>query len=113
MIFFEWISSWLKYGLTRLWGALPLPVVSNWIASSGITDRGSYKADSEEWKTNAALREYHLGDADETRVTVQTSTHAFHVSKNNTILPTVKVKLNLTCCSLQKLWFNNSFLRNS
>nr|XP_046249185.1 kelch-like protein 42 isoform X2 [Scatophagus argus] len=77
MIFFEWIGLWLKYGFTRLWGGLPK--VNNWIACPGTTDRGSCKADAEEWKTNKALRTYHLGDGDETRVTVQTSTHAFHV----------------------------------
>lgn len=86
---------WLKYGLTRFWGAFPL--VNNWIASPGIADRGSCTADSEEWKTNEALRTYHLGDGDETMVTVQTSTHAFHVSnKENTILPTVQVNEKLT-----------------
>ncbi|XP_051238844.1 kelch-like protein 42 isoform X1 [Dicentrarchus labrax] len=77
MILFEWISFWLKCGLTRVWGALP--IVNNWIAPQGITDRESCKADSEEWTTNEALRTYHLGDGDETMVTVQTSTHAFHV----------------------------------
>ncbi|XP_030280786.1 kelch-like protein 42 [Sparus aurata] len=78
MTVFECISLWLKYGLTRLWGALP--IVNTWIASPGVTDGGSYKADSEEWKTDEALRTYHLGDVDETMVTVQTSTHAFNVN---------------------------------
>lgn len=78
MTVFECVSLWLKYGLTRLWGALP--IVNTWIASPGVTDGGSYKADSEEWKTDEALRTYHLGDVDETMVTVQTSTHAFNVS---------------------------------
>lgn len=74
----EWISLWLRCGLLRLWGA----IVNNWIASPRITDRGSRKTDSEEWKTNEALRTYHLGDRDEAMVTVQTSTHAFHVNLN-------------------------------
>ncbi|KAM9352389.1 kelch repeat and BTB domain-containing protein 13 [Symphorus nematophorus] len=74
---FEWISLWLKYGLTRLWRAFP--IVNKWAASPVITDRGSCKVDSEEWKTNEALRTYHFGDGDETMVTVHTSTHAFHV----------------------------------
>ncbi|XP_073327857.1 kelch repeat and BTB domain-containing protein 13 [Pagrus major] len=78
MIVFEYISLWLKYVLTRLWGALP--IVNTWIASPGVTDGGSYKADSEEWKTDEALRTYRLGDVDETMVTVQTSTHAFNVN---------------------------------
>lgn len=77
---FNWVRLWLQCCLVRLWGALP--VVSKWIASPGITEKGTCKADSEEWKTNEALREYLLGDADETWVTVQTSTHEFHVSKN-------------------------------
>lgn len=98
MIFFECITGWLKYCLTRLWEALP--VVSNWMASPGVTDRESCKINSEEWKTNEALREYHLEDEDETRVTVQTNTHAFHVSKLKTVLPTVQVKPS--CCSVQK-----------
>ncbi len=85
MMLFEWISLWLKYGLTRLWGALP--IVNNCIASPGITDRGSCKADSEEWKTNEALRTYHRGDGDETMVTVQTSTCAFHVSNKQNDSP--------------------------
>ncbi|XP_039988140.1 kelch repeat and BTB domain-containing protein 13 isoform X1 [Xiphias gladius] len=76
MILFEWISLWLRYGLTRLWR--DFPVVNTWIASPGITDRRSCQEDSEEWKTNEALRTYHLGDGSETMVTVQTSTHAFH-----------------------------------
>lgn len=79
MIFFEWISLWLKYGLRRLWGVFP--IVNNLIESPGITDRESCKADSEEWKTNEALRTYHLGDGDEYMVIVQTRTCAFHVSE--------------------------------
>lgn len=77
MMLIEWMSLWLKYGLIRLWGAFP--IVNNLIASPGIIDKGSRKADSEEWKTNEALRTY-PGDGHETMVTVQTSTHAFHVS---------------------------------
>lgn len=38
-------------------------------------------AELEEWKTNEALCHYHRGDAAEARVTVQTTTHIFHVSK--------------------------------
>lgn len=79
-LFFALIRLLLKYVLTKLWEALP--VAWNWIAPPGVTDRGSCKADTEEWKTNATLRDYHIGDAAETRVTVQTSTHAFSVSKN-------------------------------
>lgn len=79
MILFEWICSWLKYGLTRLWR--DFPIVNTWIASPGITDRQTCQEYSEEWKTNEALRTYHLGDGGKTMVTVQTSTHAFHVSK--------------------------------
>lgn len=77
MILFKWISLGLKYGLTRVWGALP--IVNNWLATPGITDRRSYEVYSEEWKTSEALRTYHTGDGDETLVTVQTSTHAFNV----------------------------------
>ncbi|XP_054864991.1 kelch-like protein 30 isoform X2 [Amphiprion ocellaris] len=77
MILLEWVSSWLKYGLRGLLDACPF--VNNWVASSGITDRELCQADSEEWKTNQALRTYHLRDGDKTKVTIQTSTHAFHV----------------------------------
>ncbi|XP_022610409.1 actin-binding protein IPP-like [Seriola dumerili] len=77
MTLFEWIGLWLKYGLTRLWRAFP--IVNTWMASPGISDRQSCQEDSEEWKTNEALRTYHLGDGSKTMVTVQTSTHAFHV----------------------------------
>ncbi|KAF3854706.1 hypothetical protein F7725_022761 [Dissostichus mawsoni] len=74
IIFIEGLCFWLINVLTRLWGAFP--AVKNRIASPGVTDRGS---DSEEWKTIEALRTYHPGDGDETMVTVQTSTCAFHV----------------------------------
>lgn len=104
LIFFALIRLLLKYVLTRLWEALP--VVRNWIVPPGVTDSGSCKADTEEWKTNATLREYHSGGADESRVTVQTSTHAFSVSKNNR-------SPNSTCYTksdmLQKLGFKIHF----
>ncbi|KAM4572976.1 kelch repeat and BTB domain-containing protein 13 isoform 2-T2 [Odontesthes bonariensis] len=74
----EWIALWFQYGLRRLLGAFP--IVNNWVASPGIIDKGLCQADSEEWKTNEALRTYHHGDGNETKVTVQTSTHAFHVA---------------------------------
>ncbi|XP_040894568.1 actin-binding protein IPP isoform X2 [Toxotes jaculatrix] len=77
MILFEWICTWLKYGLKRLWRDFPL--ANTWIASPDITDRQSCQEDTAEWKTNEALCTYHLGDGGETMVTVQTSTHAFHV----------------------------------
>ena len=77
IILIEGLSFWLIYVLTRLWGAFP--AVKYRIASPGVTDRGS---DSEEWKTIEALRTYHPGDGDETMFTVQTSTCAFHVGKN-------------------------------
>lgn len=78
MILFEWVSFWLKCILRRILDAFP--IVSNWIASSAVTDRALCQTDSEEWKTNEALRTYLLGDGDETKVTVQTSPHAFLVS---------------------------------
>ncbi|XP_071357538.1 kelch-like protein 42 isoform X1 [Trachinotus anak] len=77
MILFEWISLWLKYGLRRLFR--DFPIVNTWIASPVTRDTQSCQEDSEEWKTNEALRTYHLGDGGKTMVTVQTSTHAFHV----------------------------------
>ncbi|XP_029290282.1 kelch-like protein 6 [Cottoperca gobio] len=77
MILVELISLWLKCVLTRLWGAFP--AAKRQIASLGITDKGSCKSDSEEWKTNETLRTYHPGDGDEPMITVQTSTCAFHV----------------------------------
>ncbi|XP_074489372.1 kelch repeat and BTB domain-containing protein 11 [Sebastes fasciatus] len=77
MVLLEWINFWLKYVLTRLWG--DFPAVKSQIASPGITDTESLKADSDEWKTNEALRTYLPEDGDETTVIVQTSTYAFHV----------------------------------
>lgn len=47
-----------------------------WRASPGT--RGTCKAELE-WKTNEALCHYHRGDAAESRVTVQTTTHIFYV----------------------------------
>lgn len=85
MMLVEWVILWLKYGFIRLWGAFS--IVNNRIASPGSTDRGSCKADSEEWKTNEALRTYHLGDGVETMVKIQTSTHAFHVSNKQKKFP--------------------------
>ncbi|XP_071393637.1 kelch-like protein 42 [Centroberyx affinis] len=61
----------------RLRGAFP--AANTWVASPGIRGGGSCQAESEEWETNEALRTYHLGDGSATKVTVQTSTHAFHV----------------------------------
>ncbi|XP_072241775.1 kelch repeat and BTB domain-containing protein 13 [Leuresthes tenuis] len=73
----EWIALWFQYSLRRLLGAFP--IVNNWVASPDIIDIGLCQPDSEEWKTNVPLRTYHHGDGNETMVTVQTSTHAFHV----------------------------------
>ncbi|XP_047451950.1 kelch repeat and BTB domain-containing protein 13 isoform X2 [Mugil cephalus] len=75
MILFKWMYLCMKYGLTKLLGAIPF--INNWLASSGVTDRESCSADSEGWETYEALRTYYVGDG--TKVTVQTSTHAFHV----------------------------------
>lgn len=72
---FQWIYFWLKNSFMGYSGAFP--GVSTWVASP---ERRVCQADSGEWKTNEALRTYHLGDGGETMVTVQTSTHAFHVS---------------------------------
>ncbi|XP_068459469.1 kelch-like protein 42 [Clinocottus analis] len=72
----DWIGSWLKHILPRLWGAFP--AVKSQFASPAIADAGSCKADSE-WETNEALRTY-PGDGEEITVTVQTSTCAFHVN---------------------------------
>uniref|UniRef100_A0A3Q3L6M5 Kelch-like protein 42 n=1 Tax=Mastacembelus armatus TaxID=205130 RepID=A0A3Q3L6M5_9TELE len=77
MRFFEWIGLWLKHGLWRFWATSP--IVNTLRASPGITDRRTCQADPEEWKTNEVLRTYHLGDGGNPMVTVQTSTHAFHV----------------------------------
>lgn len=76
MILFEWLCLWLNYAVWKLLDIFP--GVIKWRASSGVTDRQLCRADSEEWKTNEVLRIYHCGDG--TMVTVQTSTHAFHVS---------------------------------
>ncbi|KAM4554452.1 kelch repeat and BTB domain-containing protein 11 [Fundulus diaphanus] len=44
-----------------------------------IVGRRSCHADSEAWRTDEALRRYHRGDENGAKVTIQTSTHAFHV----------------------------------
>ncbi|XP_007545683.1 kelch-like protein 42 [Poecilia formosa] len=72
----ECLILWLKQGIKRLLGANS--VVNNWIASTQIPPRRLYQADSE-WETNEALRTYPLGDRNGAKVTIQTSTHAFHV----------------------------------
>ncbi|XP_047207461.1 kelch-like protein 21 isoform X1 [Girardinichthys multiradiatus] len=77
MILIKCLIVWLKHGIKRLLGANLVP--NNWIASTRIPHRRSCQADSEEWKTNEALRTYHLGDENGAKVTIQTSTHAFHV----------------------------------
>ncbi|XP_034032564.1 kelch-like protein 42 isoform X2 [Thalassophryne amazonica] len=77
MIFFEWISFWVKRGLMRVWRVFP--TLSPWTATSGVTNEVSYQAESEEWKTSEERRTFILGDKDVTMVTVQTSTHAFYV----------------------------------
>lgn len=99
-ILLEWISAWLKNGLVRLWGAFS--GVNSWIAPP---ERRSSQADLEEWKTKEPLRTYQLGDGAETMVTIQTSTHAFHVSKKH--LKNVNQKL----AKGQKSEFNGLFWR--
>ncbi|CAN9499217.1 unnamed protein product [Ophioblennius macclurei] len=76
LVLLGWVSLWLKCGLRVLLGVFP--AADDWIVSPGVTETHSRETDSEEWKTNEALRTYRLGD-EETKVTVQTSTHAFHV----------------------------------
>lgn len=75
-VVFEWIRIWLGCSLMSLWRALLAANI--WRASPGT--RGPCKAELE-WKTNEALCHYHRGDAAESRVTVQTTTHIFYVSK--------------------------------
>ncbi|PWA14184.1 hypothetical protein CCH79_00012319 [Gambusia affinis] len=75
-MFIQCLILWLKRGIKRLLGANS--VVNNWISSSRIPLRRLCQADSE-WETNEALRTYHLGDKNGAKVTIQTSTHAFHV----------------------------------
>lgn len=95
MILFEWVSFWLKCILRRILDAFP--VVNNWISSSAVTDRALCQTESEEWKTNEALRTYLLGDGDETKVTVQTSPHAFLVSiKQRVRFPVILVNRRLS-----------------
>ncbi|XP_029951574.1 kelch-like protein 42 [Salarias fasciatus] len=77
LILLDWLILWLKYGLRILLGVFP--EADRWIVISGITETDSREADSDEWKTNEALRTFCPGDGDETKVTVQTSTHTFHV----------------------------------
>lgn len=70
---------WLQCCLLTLWGALP--GVGDGTASLRDATKGSDKADTQKWRSNDAMREYLLGGVDETCITVQSSTHDFHVSK--------------------------------
>lgn len=76
-VVFECIRIWLGRSLLSLWRALS--AANSWRASP--CTRGPCKAEIEEWKTNEALCHFHHGDAAESKVTVQTTTHIFHVSK--------------------------------
>lgn len=73
----EWIRIWLGCSLRIFWRALSATNI--WRTSPGT--RGPCKAELEEWRTNEALRHYHRGDAADSRVAVQTTSHIFHVSK--------------------------------
>lgn len=77
---------WLQRCVLTLRGALP--GAGNGIASLRDATKGSYNADSQKWRSNDALREYLASGVDETRVTVQSSTHDFHVSKRLKLLNT-------------------------
>uniref|UniRef100_A0A4W5KWL7 BTB domain-containing protein n=1 Tax=Hucho hucho TaxID=62062 RepID=A0A4W5KWL7_9TELE len=74
-----WISGWLKYALERVW-RMPFSVPHTWVTSPGNSGEGLYDRVSKEWLTNEMYRTYHHGDGSGTMVTVQTSTHAFHVN---------------------------------
>lgn len=78
MGFIEWIAFWLKHYLQKIMGVFPN--LSDHVASTHKTYKGSRQAESEKWKTNEALRTYHLGGGNGAKVTVQTTTHTFHVS---------------------------------
>ncbi|XP_067356470.1 kelch-like protein 42 isoform X2 [Channa argus] len=73
-LLFDSIGLWLKNCLIRI--LVAFPVLSTWIV---CLDTRSCQSVSEEWKTNEALCTYCIGDGGETMVTVQTSTHVFHV----------------------------------
>ncbi|XP_024859512.1 kelch repeat and BTB domain-containing protein 11 isoform X2 [Kryptolebias marmoratus] len=77
MGFIERIIFWLKHCLQRI--LVVFPKLNNCVASTHVTHKGSCPADSEEWKTNETLCTYHLGDGKGAKVTVQTTTHTFHV----------------------------------
>lgn len=77
-VVFEWVWVWLGCGLMGLWRALSAANI--WRASPGSS--GQCKAEVEDWQTNEALRHYHHGDADESKIKVQTRSHIFHVSTN-------------------------------
>ncbi|KAL0968362.1 hypothetical protein UPYG_G00265860 [Umbra pygmaea] len=73
-----WICGWFKYALEKVW-RMPFSVPHTWIKSSGNSGDVLYGSVSEEWQTTEVYRTYQHGDGSGTMVTVQTSTHAFHV----------------------------------
>ncbi|XP_056138483.1 kelch-like protein 1 [Lampris incognitus] len=74
---FLWISSWVRYGLLRLWRTSA--VANTWRTSPGAVRNGASHTASEEWRTDRALRTFPWDDGTVAKVTIQTSTHAFYV----------------------------------
>ncbi|KAJ8003098.1 hypothetical protein DPEC_G00165840 [Dallia pectoralis] len=73
-----WICKWLRYALETVWRT-PNSVPHTLVTSPHHSGCGLYGRLSEEWQTKELYRVYHYGDGSGNMVTVQTSTHAFHV----------------------------------
>ncbi|XP_019712500.1 kelch-like protein 42 [Hippocampus comes] len=71
----DWICVWLKYGLVKLCSVFPR--VGAWGAGD-TRPNASHQENSDEWKSNMALRTYDSGGQGASMVTVITSTHTFH-----------------------------------
>ncbi|XP_062318288.1 kelch-like protein 6 isoform X1 [Osmerus eperlanus] len=76
---FQWLSLWLKHCFARLWKAVSAAHPWMTASSGGTMDRACTGGVHEEWKTDMAYRTYLHGDGSHTMVTIQTSTHVFHV----------------------------------
>ncbi|KAK0151952.1 Kelch domain-containing protein 7A [Merluccius polli] len=78
ILLFQWISSTVQYSLMRVWEAFP--ALDNILtATPECKGLETSETQPEAWKTNEALRTYHLEDESATKVMVQTDTHAFYV----------------------------------
>lgn len=113
MLLLQWIRSTVQKSLMRVWGAFPAAAAAVHILMATPQHQGRETCDSqtEEWRTNEALRTYHLRDERAgPQVTVQTDTHAFYVSRILSIthigtLPTTFLSTGKLLHSPKWAWF--------